>query len=404
MSIRFDHLTFSYFEDRKPVLPAFSGEFDAGEITLLTGASGCGKSTLLYLAAGIYPHGAGFVLEGKVTVEGQDPGSMTPPERCRLVGMMFQNPELQFCMDTVKNELIFCLENICTPPEKMEERLDEALSFCDIRHLKERKLLSLSGGERQKVMLACLTAIGPKWLLLDEPFANIDNQSARDIAAKLGQLHRERGVGILAVDHRLDNWLEVADTVRIMEGGTLLPDRLDPRHLDRDRLEQLGVIVPGGGYDPQLPPAQPGAVALELKHLSLGYGQTQVLRDVNAVFHRGCIYAVVGQSGCGKSSLFGALSGLCRYQGEALLEGRSLKKLRKADIGKIGFVTQNPQDQFVSSAPCIEEVSHQPAVKWGPGAPAAEARAGAAPTVALWRYRDLSPYTCSARASSAGWA
>ena len=154
----------------------------------------------------------------------------------------------------------------------MEERLDEALSFCDIRHLKERKLLSLSGGERQKVMLACLTAIGPKWLLLDEPFANIDNQSAREIAAKLGQLHREARRGDSGGG---------PPAGQLAGGGGHRPDHggrhaaagpAGPRHLDRDRLEQLGVIVPGGGYDPQLPPAQPGAVALELKHLSLGYG------------------------------------------------------------------------------------------------------------------------------------
>lgn len=390
MSIRFDHLIFSYFEDRKPMLPDFSAAFDAEEITLLTGASGCGKSTLLYLAAGIYPRGAGFVQGGQVTVDGQDPGSMTPPERCRLVGMMFQNPELQFCMDTVKNELIFCLENICTPPDEIEGRIEEALSFCDIGHLKERTLLSLSGGERQKVMLACLTAIGPKWLLLDEPFANIDNQSARDIASKLGQLHRERGVGILAVDHRLDNWLEVADTVRIMENGALLPEKLDPRHLDRDALERLGVIVPGGSYAPDLPPAHPGDVALELKNLSLHYGQTQVLNHVNAVFRRGCIYAVVGQSGCGKSSLFGALSGICPYEGQALLEGRSLKKLRKNDIGKIGFVTQNPQDQFVSGTVFKEILC---SLRNDPEAAAKGEQI--LRNIALWRYRDISPYLLS---------
>lgn len=390
MSIRFDGLTFSYFEDRKPVLPALSAEFDPAQVTILTGASGCGKSTLLYLAAGIYPHGAGIVLEGKVTVEGQAPGAMTPPERCKLVGMMFQNPELQFCMDTVKNELVFCLENICTPPEEIEGRIDEALAFCDIGHLKERTLLSLSGGERQKVMLACLTAIGPRWLLLDEPFANIDNQSAREIAAKLGQLHRERGVGILAVDHRLDNWLEVADTVRIMDQGVLLPDHLDPRHLDQHRLEQLGVIVPGGTYAAQLPPAQPGAVALELKHLSLDYGRTRILKDINAVFRRGCIYAVVGQSGCGKSSLFGALSGICRYQGEALLEGKSLKKLRKADMGKIGFVTQNPQDQFVSGTVFQEILS---SLRRDPNARATGEQI--LRSISLWRYRDISPYLLS---------
>lgn len=390
MSITFDHLKFTYFEDRKPVLSEVSAQFDTSEVTVLTGASGCGKSTLLYLAAGVYPHAAGFLQGGKVTVDGVDPATLTPPERCRLVGMMFQNPELQFCMDTVEHELLFCLENLRADPAEMQERADEALDFCGISHLKYRTLLSLSGGERQKVMLSCLVLIGPKWLLLDEPFANIDNDSARDIAGKLQKLHRERGVGILAVDHRLDNWLGVADTVRVMDGGVLLEEKLDARNLDPKALEALGVIVPGGSYDPRLPPAKPGDVVLELRNLSLRYGDQTVLKDVTASFRRGCIYAVVGESGCGKSSLFSALSGVSRYGGKALLEGRDLRRMRRKDLGKIGFVTQNPQDQFVGGTVRKEILSSLRKD------PAAEGKSEEIlRSIALWRYRDISPYLLS---------
>ena len=101
MSIEVKKLCFSYFEDRRDVLENLTAEFDAGEITILTGASGCGKSTLLYLCAGIYPHAAGFLRSGSITVEGREPSKLPPQERCLLTGMMFQNPELQFCMDTV---------------------------------------------------------------------------------------------------------------------------------------------------------------------------------------------------------------------------------------------------------------------------------------------------------------
>lgn len=390
MSIRFEDLEFSYFADRRAVLPGLTAEFDAEEITVLTGASGCGKSTLLYLAAGAYPHSAGVVRRGRVTVDGEEPGALAPPERCRRVGMMFQNPELQFCMDTVKNELVFCLENIRTPPEKIEARLDEALEFCGIPHLKERALLSLSGGERQKVMLACLTALEPRWLLLDEPFANIDDASARAIAAKLRQLHRERGMGILAVDHRLDNWLAVADTVRVMEGGLLRPERMEPAGLTPETLEALGVIVPGRSYAPALAPAEPGEVVLELRGLTLSHGQNAILKGVNAAFRAGCIYAVVGESGCGKSSLFGALSGLYPYKGQALLEGRELRRLRRADLGKVGFVTQNPQDQFVS-----DTVREEITVGLRGDPRAGEQSEAILRKIGLWRYRDISPYLLS---------
>ena len=76
-------------------------------------------------------------------VEGQDPAALGPGDRCALVGMLFQNPELQFCMDTVENELFFCLENRRVPRAEMEERLSAALDFCGIAHLRRRPLRSL---------------------------------------------------------------------------------------------------------------------------------------------------------------------------------------------------------------------------------------------------------------------
>lgn len=390
MSIRFDHLRFAYFEEGRDVWTDFSAEFDSRRITVLTGPSGCGKSTLLCLAAGLYPHNAGVVRSGGVTVEGAAPETLDAPERCQLVSMMFQNPELQFCMDTVRNELIFCLENIRADPARMEEAMDEALRFCEIQHLKHRTLISLSGGERQKVMLACLVLIRPRWLLLDEPFANIDGESARAIAVKLGQLHREFGVGILAVDHRLDHWTEVADDVCILEPGAKTPESMEMEVLDPDGLEARGVIVPGRSYRPELSPASPGAPVLELRELSLRYGEHQVLRGVNAVFRRGEICALVGESGCGKSSLFHALAGVEKYRGSALLEGTELRRLKKKDLGKIGFVTQNPQDQFVGGT------VRQEICAGLRGAPEAEGKSEEILRgIRLWRYRDVSPYLLS---------
>ncbi|MFR4561919.1 MAG: ABC transporter ATP-binding protein [Flavonifractor plautii] len=170
--ITLERVTFRYLEQSKrPVLDEVSASFDRSRITVLTGPSGCGKSTLLYLAAGIYPQNAGFLQGGTVRVEGQEPAALGPGERCALVGMLFQNPELQFCMDTVENELFFCLENRRVPRAEMEERLSAALDFCGIAHLRRRPLRSLSGGEKQRAALACLAALRPAWILLDEPFA-----------------------------------------------------------------------------------------------------------------------------------------------------------------------------------------------------------------------------------------
>ena len=390
MSIKIENLNFTYFEDRKNILSDCNAEFHAGEITILTGSSGCGKSTLLYLAAGIYPKNAGILRSGSITVEGIRPDSLKPSKRCRLVGMMFQNPELQFCMDTVENELLFCLENLCTPREAMMDKVEEALEFCEISELKKRSLHSLSGGERQKVMLACLTLLSPKWLLLDEPFANIDDDSARMIAAKLKELNRLKGIGILAVDHRLENWLGIADRIRILEDGRLRTESMDAARPDRELLKSLGVIVPGEPYRLEHERAVPGKVVLQLKQLSLRHGKKKIFENLQAEFRAGCIYAILGQSGCGKSSLFGALSGLYHYQGWAFLEGRDIRKLRKKELGKIGFVTQNPQDQFVSDT-VREEIEVGLKRTEQMQEKAEEILRG----IQLWRYRDISPYMLS---------
>ena len=373
------NITFTYFEDRKPTLEHLSAEFNSSRITVLTGASGCGKSTLLYLAAGIYPHHAGFLKEGSAEIDGTAAGSLAAPERAKLVGMMFQNPELQFCMDTVWNELVFCLENLNTAPQEMEPRIEEALAFCEISHLKNRTLQSLSGGERQKVMLACLALLKPRWLLLDEPFANIDTASAKAIAAKLRQLHESCGCGILAVDHRLEYWCGVADEVRVMENGLLG----EPKPVEAEL-----------HYSPEVPPLSPEDQTAEpvlcISGLSLQHGSKQILSNISIAFQPGHIYAVLGESGCGKSSLFGALSGLYRYNGTISLEGHAYKPGGKKDLGKLGFVTQNPQDQFVADTVLQEIMTGLPA-----DGSAAEKAEQILRSIKLWRYRDISAYMLS---------
>lgn len=390
MSIVFQDIHFAYFEDRKDVINGWSAGFSAQRITVLTGPSGCGKSTLMYLAAGLYPHTTGVLRSGSVQVDGIDPESLAPQQRSKLVGMMFQDPELQFCMDTVKNELIFCLENIGTEVDQIESRLDDALEFCGIVNLKNRTLQSLSGGEKQRVALACLVALGPKWLLLDEPFANIDDDSARDIARKLKKLHEERGVGILAVDHRLDNWMEVADEIAIFDSAAATPEKMPMNQLDQQVLEEKGIIVPGGSYTPDIGPAPAGKPVLTLRGLSVSHGKNKILDDVNMEFSSGRIYAVVGQSGVGKSSLFGALSGVYPYTGHALLDGKELKRMRGKDLGRMGFVTQDPQDQFVGGSVHDEimvGLRRQP--------DAQKKTEEILRSIKLWRFREISPYLLS---------
>lgn len=380
--IEFEDVSFSYnMRGKNNILNHMTTSFESEKITVLTGPSGCGKSTLLYIAAGIYPQYTGFLQNGQILVDGQKVGNLSPDKRCALLGMMFQNPDLQFCMDTVVNEILFCLGNIQTQREEMEDIMDSALEFCGIFHLKNRMLQSLSGGEKQKAMLACLIALNPKWLLLDEPFANVDERSAKELVQKIKKLH-SKGMGILVVDHRLDYWTPIANEIRLMdrESGISL------ENYKPDKLSNEILITKTKSNEPT-------ESILQLKNLTVSRGNKSVLSEINIEFQRNKIYGILGDSGSGKSTLFGAIIGFYKYQGDILLNGKNLRKVAQSKAGIIGFVTQSPQDQFVADT-VLDEI--RLGLKNRSGQYDIEKQAESIlRDIDLWRYRNFSPYMLS---------
>jgi energy-coupling factor transport system ATP-binding protein len=390
--LEFENVTFSFSEGGKNnIIRDLSITFDSGSITVLTGPSGCGKSTILNLAAGIYPQNAGVLRSGNILVNGQNLATLSLDKRSPLIGVMFQNTDLQFCMDTVENELLFCLGNIQTPPEKMSKIINHALEFCGITHLKDRTLQSLSGGEKQKAMLACLVALDPQWLLLDEPFANVDEAASAELVSKITELHK-KGKGVLVVDHRLDYWLPVCDEICFLEsinGMEIASYKME--EVSDEMLLEKGILPPSLPYNQKryktnVKSADP---ILKLKNLTVYRGKEQILNNINYTFERNKIYALLGSSGSGKSTLFGAINRLYNYQGKILLNGNDVKKRAVRKTGAIGFVTQNPHDQFVANTVLGEITTGLRLTKHSSEAEPILRGIG------LWGYRNFSPYMLS---------
>ena len=280
-----EDVSFSYQKSGKGVtLSHCSFSVNTEEVTILTGPSGCGKSTLLYLAAGLYPENAGNLLSGKILFDHRDITNMLPRERASLIGMMFQNPELQFCMETLEQELIFCMENLRLQREEAKRRIEEAIAFCEVEHLRHRKLVTLSGGEKQRAMLACIVAIKPHLILLDEPFANLDEKTSLRIIKKLLILNKEQGIGLLVVDHNLSLWWDVANKVVLFhEDGSLVSGNLkealenelntyvqsEKEEFIRKRVKELGITLPGIAYQTRKPSKSPKETVLSLKHVKV---------------------------------------------------------------------------------------------------------------------------------------
>ncbi|MDR0519270.1 MAG: energy-coupling factor ABC transporter ATP-binding protein [Clostridiales Family XIII bacterium] len=440
-------VAFSYHMDgEQPALSGFSVSFAPRELTVVTGASGCGKSTMLYLAAGIYPKYAGSLTSGTVRLGGEDVAGIPPERRAALIGMMFQNPDLQFCMDTAESELIFCLENISIERGEIDARVEDALEFCGIGHLRRRRLDTLSGGEKQKVALACLVALDSQWLLLDEPFANIDAASASELASRLGRLVRERGKSVIAVDHKLDVWIGadeqrpcVANSITVFGKGGIMKTGIRPHSAEMNGLPAQGVDIPAERYRP--PDAPAGTVAAHMPTAPaptfvIAGSDPQSTRDVAAApahtaasttpaparetFHRlddvgvdaggvpvlsglcasmgaGRIHAVLGASGSGKSTLLEAICGFRPYRGSIRAAGGEVSRIPKRQLCRtVGFVFQNPQDQFVASTVLGEVLTGMKARGGFAGEAACLAEAERVLRGAgLWRYRMLSPYMLS---------
>jgi energy-coupling factor transporter ATP-binding protein EcfA2 len=196
--ITFEHVSFTYPGASQPALNDLSFELFPGDFVLLVGPSGAGKSTLLRCINGLVPHFSGGALTGNIRVEGLDPVAATPQVMSRHVGFVFQDPEAQFVMDRVEDELAFALENAAMAPVEMRVRVEETLDLLDLAPLRDRMLVTLSGGERQRVAIAAALALRPEILILDEPDIAARSQVCRGCAHGAGSTQPGSGADHLA--------------------------------------------------------------------------------------------------------------------------------------------------------------------------------------------------------------
>ena len=215
-------LSFSYVSeltgDRVEALKDVDLSADAGSLTLVCGASGCGKSTLMKALTGLVPQMTPGELDGVVRINGRNLADVALTDVGHLCSSVFQNPRTQFFCDTVAEELAFCGENYGRERVTLRQQSERAAKLMGSSHLMERKLTTLSGGQLQKVALACALASGAPVLLADEPTSNLDPAAISEVRAALKVL-KEQGLTIVVVEHRLHFLRGLADQVLLMESG-----------------------------------------------------------------------------------------------------------------------------------------------------------------------------------------
>ncbi|MGW5359945.1 ABC transporter ATP-binding protein [Actinopolymorpha pittospori] len=346
---------------------------EPGERVLLAGPSGGGKSTLLTGLAGLLDTDQAGESEGALEV-----GGLPPVEVRDRIGMAFQDPETQLVMARAGDDVAFGLENRAVPTEAIWPRVDEALALAGFPYDREHPTGRLSGGEKQRLVLAGVVALRPDLLLLDEPTANLDPEGAALVRRAVGQVVEATGATLVVVDHRVEDWLPQVDRVVVVgAGGGVLADGTPEKVFatEQDALAAAGVWIPGGELPSRSRPAttspEPWLTAETLAYRYPGTDRP-ALADASLVLREGEAVAITGTNGSGKSTLAMLLAGLLapssgqvnvadgahpggtdlpRRRRPRRTAGRPLHRWRANELVRaVGTVFQDPEHQFLTSS------------------------------------------------------
>lgn len=212
--IKFTDVHFSY-PDGYEALRGVSFNISHGERVALLGRNGAGKSTLILLTNGLLMPASGEVNIGGIPIT-----KRTLMQVRQSVGMVFQNSDDQLFMPTVEEDVAFGPLNMNLPYEEVERRVVEALTSVNALNLRKKSPMQLSGGQRRRVAIATVLSMEPAILVLDEPTANLDFISRRDLLDLLkGFTHTQ-----LIATHDLDMVRELCGRTIVLDEGKIIAD------------------------------------------------------------------------------------------------------------------------------------------------------------------------------------
>jgi len=404
MPVEVESVSYTFVGRERPSLCDIAVTLPAASWTVIAGRTGSGKSTLLRALAGLIPHHATGLMQGRVRLLGADTRTLGPTDFARRVGLILQSPDDQLCATTVEAEVAFGLENLGLPAREIGPRIAAALAAAGLADLQRRPTRHLSGGQKQRLLLASIGALEPRILLLDEPLAQLDSFAAAELLGELDRLRRQ-GVTIVVAEHRLDELIPLADRVLVLDEGRLVDDlstasvdlcdtltqhglappevshlaqelgcgtartaetlleRLDMRGFNRsvaaDREENKEHVV-GACESSRIDTIAATSLQPALQVEDLGYrlpgNNDYVWRGLDFVLHHGECVALVGANGSGKSTLLHLLAGLARPTAGKIEHRRTASAQSKAVVG---LMPQNP-DLTLFCATVREEIAFGP--------------------------------------------
>jgi energy-coupling factor transport system ATP-binding protein len=367
-----------------------------GELLGIVGPSGAGKSTLAASIGAFIPSLIRGETDGKLVVDGRTTETSSPRDLAGIVGTVFQDFESQIFSSRVDVETAFGPENLGLKRNEIVSRVNRSLALVNLTEKKLRIPSDLSGGEKQRLVIASILAMEPKILVFDEPITDLDPEGQRDVLALLERLLTEKHRTAVLVDHESDH-LASADRIAVLAGGKLVGIGT-PREIFRDAklrakyrlkplahieiLSALGIVDAPLSVADTIPilrrlnrpfdrakterilkkerrrTAKYGAPLIEIDGLSFSYGKNRIISDLSLTIREREFVALVGPNGSGKTTLVKQMNGLLRPQrGKVLVSGRPPASYSVREISEvIGFVHQNP-DRMIFAERVFDEAA-----------------------------------------------
>ncbi len=243
--IEIQELTFRYTGSKKNALENISLSIEKGGFVGIIGESGAGKTSLCNCINGLIPHHYEGDFYGSVKVDGTDTFDIDAGKLALKVGSVFQDIESQITGYFVEDEILFGLENFGIPADQIEQRITDSLETLGIAELRHKEISFLSGGQKQKLVIAAILALEPDVLVLDEPTGELDPASSVQIFTLLKKLNEEKGITIVVAEQKIMLLCEFVKKLIVLEKGTCVHyGEIRSTLTHKKEMEEAGINCP----------------------------------------------------------------------------------------------------------------------------------------------------------------
>ncbi|MEM2732780.1 MAG: energy-coupling factor transporter ATPase [Nitrososphaerota archaeon] len=303
-----------------------------GEIVGVVGPSGSGKTTLACCLVGVIPKKIKAEVSGKIYVDGRDLSEIPFEKSIKILNMVLQSYDMQIFGLTVREDLLFTLENIEHDGEEIKRRLNRILKSFGLEKYVDYEVSELSGGLRQRLALASTILMNPKYIVLDDPTANLDWRGVKELANILTELKKNKH-GVIIMGRRLKGFESIVDKVIYLNrSNTQNNSIMNSQNLPNDTVER-NICEP----------------VIQFRDVWFKYKRDFVLKNISLDIYRGESVTLMGLNGSGKTTLAKLINGLLiPVKGVVRVLGIDTKTSSPARMSRyVGFVFQDPDKHII---------------------------------------------------------